>query len=130
MEARDRGSRVDSGRIAFLRNPCAYADGCCDKLRLGMPIVTLTSLFAVVTDSGNFVLAQAIANLFPENHIAFGPGRWFVVTTGTSKDLSDKLGSATGPAAQPWSLRYQDTTEGPARTFGNGLQQSREADKC
>jgi len=61
-----------------------------------MPIITFTTLFAVVGDPGNAPLEAAIIGHFPTDHISFGAGRWFVVTTGTAKDLSDKLGITDG----------------------------------
>ena len=61
-------------------------------------LVSLSTLFAVLGDPGNGVLADAVAATFPGDYIEIRPGQWFVASTGTAKEISDKLGVTPGTA--------------------------------
>lgn len=41
-------------------------------------------------------LAAVIAKTFPDSHLQLGDKNWLVATTGTPKELSDKLGITDG----------------------------------
>ena len=69
-----------------------------------MAIVTFTTLFAVMGDPGNPALASSITANFPEDHIVVRPGQWLIVSTGTAKGLSDKLGVTPGTAVGPAAI--------------------------
>jgi len=56
-----------------------------------MPIVTFPTLFAVMADPENAILPNVLAQTFPQDHIQIRPGQWFVVGTGTAREISDKL---------------------------------------
>lgn len=56
-----------------------------------MAIVTFPTLFARMTDPENQKIATALATEFPDNHIQIRPGQWFLVSSGTAKEVSDKL---------------------------------------
>lgn len=64
-----------------------------------MALVTLSTLFAVMADPANEKLSAALQRDFPENHILIRPGQWFVVASGTAKEISDKLGVTPGSEA-------------------------------
>ena len=74
----------------------------CGTLRLDMAIVVFSTLFVVLGDPANVKLTQALAEKFPGDHILIRPGQWFVVSSGTAVEVSDKLevtpGNATGTA--------------------------------
>ena len=57
-----------------------------------MALVTLSTLFAVMADPANEKLIAALQRSFPEDHIQIRAGQWFVVSAGTAKEISDKLG--------------------------------------
>lgn len=61
-----------------------------------MAIVGLTSLFAIMAPSDDPRLAAAIQGQYPADHLKVGPGQWIIADSGTSKDVSDKLGITTG----------------------------------
>jgi hypothetical protein len=56
-----------------------------------MPIVTLSTLFAVMADPTNQAIVASLTENFKDNHILIRPGQWFVVGSGTAKEISDKL---------------------------------------
>jgi len=62
-----------------------------------MPIVTLATLFAVLADPSNDLIANSLNQNFPDDHIQIRPGQWFLVGSGTAKDISDKLKVTPGP---------------------------------
>src|SRR5271169_6660344 len=62
----------------------------------GMPIVTFPSLFAILADPENEVLASAILSHFPDNYVEVRPGQWFVVAQGTAQQISETLEVTTG----------------------------------
>jgi hypothetical protein len=64
-----------------------------------MAIVPTPNLFAVLADPQNLVLERAITSAVPGEYIQIRPGQWFVVSTGTARELSDKLGVTPGNAS-------------------------------
>lgn len=97
-----------------------------------MPIVTFPSLFAVMADPENLVLAQAIANTFPDNYIPIRPGQWFLASVGTAKDVSDRLGVTVGGASGPAVVVAVSGYYGRASTqvWEWICSEDRKADKC
>lgn len=56
-----------------------------------MPIVALSTLFAVLADPTNELIVGSLKKNFQDNYIQIRPGQWFVVGSGTAKEISDKL---------------------------------------
>ena len=56
-------------------------------------------MFAVLGQTNLEQLGQAIQAQYPEDHYALGNGQWLLVSEGTAKGVSDKLGIAEGLAS-------------------------------
>lgn len=65
-------------------------------------MLTFPILFAVLSDPSDEQMALNLAQNFPDYHIEIRPGQWFVIASGTAKELTEKLGvtpeGPTGPA--------------------------------
>ena len=61
-----------------------------------MAIISITSLFAVMSDPANVPLSNAIENLYAHSHFQIRPGQWIIAHSGTAKELSDALDVTTG----------------------------------
>jgi len=57
-----------------------------------MPYVLLTSIFVVLAPPDNLTIGQIIAREFPTESLQLWPGQWLVVSAGTAKEISDRLG--------------------------------------
>lgn len=56
------------------------------------------AIFAIITqpNPNSQNLPSAIAKAFPDSHLQIGEKNWLVATTGTARELSDKLGITDG----------------------------------
>ena len=64
-----------------------------------MAIVTFPTLFAVMADPDNRNIAGILEAEFPEDYIQIRPGQWFLVFSGTTRQVSDKLKETPGNEA-------------------------------
>lgn len=53
-------------------------------------------IFAIFRTSDPTSLGAAIVAAFPNDHLNLAPGEWLVASSGTPKDISDKLGVSDG----------------------------------
>lgn len=67
-----------------------------------MATVTFPTLFAVMADPDNRKIVGILEAEFPEDHLQIRPGQWFLVSSGTARQVSDRLqvtpGNETGAA--------------------------------
>lgn len=56
----------------------------------------MKTLFAIFGAAKPSALSSAIERQFPGEFIEVGSGQWFVVASGTAKDVSDRLGISAG----------------------------------
>ena len=53
-------------------------------------------LYAVLVESKNEEIAEAIREKFPKAHYDFKDGQWFVAGEGTAREICDRLGASGG----------------------------------
>jgi hypothetical protein len=57
-----------------------------------MALISINTLFVVVSDPENAGLGVTIAQTFPEDYLLLRPGQWLIAASGTAREISDKIG--------------------------------------